>query len=95
MKGKFCKKKRNYNEFVLKLPSTDSYTVYSVVPTTINHVSYLKRLENNPAFDFWSESRALNGNVDVMVSPEAQKLFEEQLLAHGIQYSVMINNVER
>lgn len=69
--------------------------MYTVVPTTHNHVSYLKRLENNPEFDFWSEGRYLNQNVDVMVAAQAQSAFEEFLKAQGIHYSVMINNVER
>lgn len=69
--------------------------VYTLVPTTASHVSYLKRLENNPQFDFWSDGVKVNQDVDIMASSEAQELFESELRSHGIKYSVMIENVER
>lgn len=71
------------------------YKVYNVKPTTSSHLTYIRSLENNPDFDFWSEGRRVNQDVDIMVSTEAQKLFEEQLRNHGIQYSIAIDNVER
>lgn len=69
--------------------------MYSVTPTTLNHESYLQLLQKNSQFDFWSDGWQLNQNVDVMVSAEAQSLFERQLQDYGVEYSVIIDNVER
>lgn len=56
---------------------------------------YLKSLENNPEIDFWSDLRRLHENVDIMISPDLQEKFEEELSSRSMKYSVMLHNVER
>ncbi|KAJ8971239.1 hypothetical protein NQ314_000801 [Rhamnusium bicolor] len=44
---------------------------------------------------FWSLPRVLNNPVTVMVAPDAQIGFETDLLSNNLEFSVLIDNVER
>uniref|UniRef100_V5GRX6 Zinc carboxypeptidase A 1 n=1 Tax=Anoplophora glabripennis TaxID=217634 RepID=V5GRX6_ANOGL len=74
--------------------SYDGYKAYSVTPKTLGQAKILKEFEDDEHFDFWSEFRALNSSVDVMVSPKAQLDFENFLSSEGIDYTIFIENVE-
>lgn len=58
-------------------------------------MAYLKSLEGNSEIDFWSDLRHINENVDVMVSPQLQDMFEWQLHSKSISYNVMLDDVEK
>lgn len=66
-----------------------------MIPTQDAHAQFLKSLPQNYDVDFWTELRNLGENVDIMVSPASQKSFEEALSLYGIDYSIMLEDVER
>lgn len=69
--------------------------MYKLFTETENHVDFLKSLEGNEDFDFWTDIRHVGDTVDVMVAPEAQATFESTLASLQLSRTVMIDNVER
>ncbi|KAJ8922111.1 hypothetical protein NQ315_004044 [Exocentrus adspersus] len=72
----------------------DGYKVYQIVPRTEEEAYYLKALTEEPGFDFWAYPRALNATVTVMVPPDVQVGFENDLEAKNMHFEVLINDVE-
>lgn len=69
--------------------------MYTVIPSTYDHIEYVKSLEKNDEVDFWSDIRHLHESIDVMISPRLQKQFENELKSKSIAYNVMLDNVGR
>lgn len=65
-----------------------------MVPKTLDEAKILKEFEDDVNFDFWSDIRALNLPVDIMVSPVAQGDFENFLSSENIDYTTLIDDVE-
>jgi len=57
-------------------------------------IEFLEKLQETSKFyDFWSEVRS-NRPVDIMVPPGMDKQLETELQEKGIQWSVMIKDVQ-
>lgn len=92
MKGKFVP----FFEFSkLKFFLKFRYKVYQVTPKNEQEVDVLKHLETYELIDFWSPLRKVGGPVNIMVPPSIKNYFFEILNAANIQYTVLIENVER
>ncbi|KAJ8950617.1 hypothetical protein NQ318_010816 [Aromia moschata] len=76
------------------LPFIFSYKVYQVTPSSMDEANALKQLESNENFDFWSDLRAINISINIMVSPSAQDEFEDLLESYSIDSTVLIDDVE-
>ncbi|XP_060520849.1 uncharacterized protein LOC132698674 [Cylas formicarius] len=76
----------------------EGYKTYNVVPKTFDDVEFLRTLEHDTRFDFWSPLKRNPGFPTViMASPEVQENFERQLTdlaRNGLEYDIMIENVE-
>jgi len=70
------------------------FKVYRTNPTQKDQADFLENLQETSKFyDFWSEVRA-NRAVDIMVTPGMDKQLESELEQMGIQWSVMIKDVQ-
>ncbi|KAJ8950616.1 hypothetical protein NQ318_010815 [Aromia moschata] len=56
--------------------------------------SVLNAFEEDPNFDFWSRPRIFDAPVDIMVTPAAQQMFEDTMRSNGLDYRILIDNVE-
>ncbi|KAJ8922112.1 hypothetical protein NQ315_004046 [Exocentrus adspersus] len=74
--------------------SYDGYKVYQVTPRTRVEADLLREFEEDIHFDFWSEIRAVDFPVDIMVAPGAQEEFEDFLDNQNLEYTTIIENVE-
>ncbi|XP_066149003.1 carboxypeptidase B-like [Euwallacea fornicatus] len=70
------------------------YKVYHIVPQTNDQVSFISQLQSKPKFDFWKEGTTLGDASDVMVAPELQEKFESDLSRNGIDFEIVIEDVE-
>lgn len=57
--------------------------------------SRLKSFKALDGFDFWSMTRLLGSTATVMVDPKRQKMFEKSLSESGIEYKIIIANLEK
>lgn len=64
-------------------------------PTTESHVQIINELETREELDFWSDLPRNGGSVDVMVQPTDQDEFEELLNSNELQFTVMIEDVQK
>lgn len=71
------------------------YKVYEVVPKSLDEAELIHDFSDDINFDFWSEVRALDTPVDVMVAPSAQYAFEDILNSKNIEYTTLIDDVEK
>lgn len=71
-----------------------SYKVYKVFAESPEHSLFLRNLEVNPKYDFWSEVNRRGKPVSVMVAPEEQAIFEKNLSNENLTHLIEINNVE-
>lgn len=72
-----------------------SYKVYHVTPNTLEQAKVLNAYHYEEKFDFWEESHGLGDPGDIMVAPEDQTAFEENLTENLFDYSIVIDNVQR
>lgn len=70
------------------------YKVYHIHPITVAESEILNKYQDNGNFDFWSRPRILGAPVALMVTPEAQPSFEEEMRSSGLNYTLLIANVE-
>jgi len=68
--------------------------VYRITPHTEDQVHFLKKWMDTLDVDMWSEPSAAEHNVDVRVPADLLTEFEEVLKKQGLDYEVMIENVE-
>ncbi|RZC35010.1 Peptidase M14 and/or Propep M14 domain containing protein [Asbolus verrucosus] len=71
-----------------------SYTVYEVTAKNEATNEFLRHLQSNKEFDFWSKINKVGKPVSVMTSPKVQNEFEKYLSSHGIEYRVQIEDVQ-
>ncbi|KAJ3660729.1 hypothetical protein Zmor_005165 [Zophobas morio] len=75
--------------------SYEGYKVYKVTAKTEAENDFLRELELNPEFDFWSKVNKIGKPVTIMASTSVQSEFEQSLLRNEIDYSVEIQNVQK
>jgi len=68
------------------------FKVLRVQPTE-EQVEFLRLLEDNKFYDFWTEIMP-NRSVDIMVTPDMAASLEAVLTLQGIEWSVMIKDVQ-
>ena len=69
--------------------------MYKVTAKTEAENDFLRELELNPEFDFWSKVNKIGKPVTIMASTSVQIEFEQSLLRNEIDYSVEIQNVQK
>merc|ERR1719447_1292328 len=77
----------------IQVPSYAGYGVVRTVPKTAEEVKFLANLPED-MLDFWTEP-GLNRNVDIMAPAGALSDLKERLVAAGLQYTVMVPDVQR
>ena len=71
----------------------EGYQVLRTQPLTQVQVNFLQKLQIQNDTDFWKEP-TVNRFADIMVSPESLQPLKKSLRDQGIDYSVMIQNLE-
>lgn len=71
----------------------NSYKVYEITPQTKEDADFLHELGEDK-FDIWREGRTIGQPTDIMVAPEDQKYFENELTKHGLNYEIVVEDVE-
>jgi len=77
----------------IQVPSYAGYGVVRTVPKTAEEVKFLANLPED-MLDFWTEP-GLNRNVDIMAPASALSDLKERLTDAGLQYTVMVPDVQR
>ncbi|CAB3408512.1 unnamed protein product [Caenorhabditis bovis] len=75
-----------------------AYQVFRVLPSTNSQLLQLIRLfetADTEMADFWHAPSALNGTVDIMVSPRYTKQFAEFLEKHAFTYEIAIEDLRK
>ncbi|RZC37059.1 Peptidase M14 and/or Propep M14 domain containing protein [Asbolus verrucosus] len=74
----------------------DNYQVYRVTPRTQENLKFLKYLEDTSSdFSFWTNVKAINHNVDVMVSPDSTDNFQDIINNNYLESKIIIPNVQK
>lgn len=55
----------------------------------------LKSFDGSDGFDFWSMTRLEGSTATVMVDPKRQEMFEKSLSDLGIEYKIIIADLEK
>ncbi|KAL1501714.1 hypothetical protein ABEB36_006995 [Hypothenemus hampei] len=71
----------------------DSYKLYEITPQTDAEIQFLQQFHNED-FDFWRESHFVGEATDIMVAPENQYNFENELTNYGLNYKIIVEDVE-
>lgn len=74
--------------------SYENYKVYKVVPRSKEQLEYLKDLQKNELYDFWSPVFEVGSDVRIMVSPVQDVQFREISKSAGFNATVAISNVQ-
>lgn len=74
--------------------SYDGYKVLRTAHLTKTNANLLQNLQLEQDLDFWQDP-LVGRSADIMVSPESLQSLEEFFNSHGIQFSVMIEDVEK
>ncbi|KAJ8922113.1 hypothetical protein NQ315_004047 [Exocentrus adspersus] len=72
----------------------ENFKVYRVTPKSVDEAELIKSFENDIYFDFWTDMRAIDAPVDIMVHPETQDMFEDALQSYNVTYDILIENVQ-
>lgn len=70
------------------------YKVYNVSPNTKSQAGALNTWLDVEGVDFWDSPRSAAQNGRVMIAPTVLARFEEFLLESGVNYQLIIENVE-
>ncbi|XP_063227975.1 zinc carboxypeptidase-like [Bacillus rossius redtenbacheri] len=74
----------------------DNYRVFRLTPATQSQVEALRALEENPdGLSFWTDVRAANLSVDVMVPPHKISEFSEIMDELRMESSLFISDVQK
>ena len=71
----------------------DGYQMLRTQPLAQAQVKFLQKLQEEQDLDFWKDP-IINRSADIMVSPENLPSLRESLKFQGIEYSVMIQDLE-
>mgnify|MGYP001157519081 FL=1 len=71
----------------------DGYQMLRTQPLAQAQVKFLQKLQEEQDIDFWKDP-IINRSADIMVSPESLPSLKESLKFQGIEYSVMIQDLE-
>lgn len=71
-----------------------NHKVYRVNPSNKEQLDVVRAFEGIKGVDFWSKARAVNKEMDIMVSPQIQMRFTDTLKQNSIAHNVLINDVE-
>lgn len=69
------------------------YKLYEITPQTKEDVDFLHKF-GEEKFDIWREGRTIGQPTDIMVAPEDQEYFENELTKHGLPYEIVVEDVE-
>lgn len=72
-----------------------NYSVYRLKPNNVFQLAMLHDLQEEDGVDFWREADQVNRIADVMLSPEAKGKVLPKLDELGINYEVIISDVEQ
>lgn len=70
-------------------------SVYRVLPQNVYQVRLLQELQDTEGVDFWRGPDRVSHNADMMLTPANRENVFRFLQTHGIQYDLMIPNVDR
>lgn len=74
--------------------SYDGYKVFGITPKSQTDIEVLANFFDEDGIDFWDSLKITGSSARVMVSPEKINFFTSELSAYGIEYTLMIQNVE-
>lgn len=74
--------------------SYEGHRVYRLTTKSEEQLKVLRLMRDHPDVDFWTNSYGVGEEVDVRVLPEFQEPFLNYLRGVGIEYEVIIENVE-
>lgn len=69
--------------------------MWSVTPRSEEQGNLLRQWEDNESIDFWENISRTGKSSRIMAAPDSQILFENFLKENGIDYELIIENVER
>ncbi len=72
-----------------------NYSVYRLKPNNVFQVAMINDLQEVDGVDFWREADQVNRIADMMLSPEAKETVLQKLDDLGINYEVIISDVEQ
>lgn len=74
--------------------SYEGHRVYRLTTKSEEQLKVLRLIRDHPDVDFWTNSYGVGEEIDVRVLPEFQEQFLSYLRGVGIEYEVIIKNVE-
>lgn len=74
--------------------SYEGQQVYRLFTKSEEQLRVLRLMRDHPDVDFWTNSYGVEEEVDVRVLPEFQEAFLSYLKGVGIEYEVIIENLE-
>ena len=77
------------------IPFRFSYKLYAVQPRTIEQISNLTGWEFQDGIDFWEDPTQQYDDVDVLVDPAHQELFQNFLTRSSIGYRIESHNIQK
>lgn len=73
----------------------DNFKVHRVIPQTDEQLIALQNLEQSGrGLSFWTEASRVMAPVDIMVSPNEERIFKDFMLIHRLDVEVLIDNVQ-
>lgn len=73
----------------------DNYSVYRLKPENVLQLAMLNDLQEVDGVDFWREADQVNRLADVMLSPDAKEKVLQKFAEFGLNYELMIADVEQ
>ena len=74
--------------------SYNDYKVYRSYPKNNDEVDFIQSFESQGNYDFWTDLKK-GEPVEIMVSPENERIFENKLSTRGIKHEVIISDVQQ
>ncbi|XP_030764995.1 carboxypeptidase B-like [Sitophilus oryzae] len=74
--------------------SYEGYKVYEIVAHDMTEVHFLRELEKQDGLDFIKKAHHLDDPNDIVVAPKDQENFEKILKGNGLEYKIIVQNVE-
>lgn len=73
----------------------DGHKVYRISPKTKSQNEVLLKLGKTRSYDFWTQVNKAGLPVDIMVKPEDQNAFKDEILKNGMNPDVYIEDVQK
>ncbi|KAL4702766.1 hypothetical protein ACJJTC_002306 [Scirpophaga incertulas] len=75
--------------------SYNEQKVYKVLPSSKKHVDVLNDMRNQNEYMFWIDQSVIGRDDRIMVRPEKQQKFEKSMHDAGINFEVVIDDVQK